>query len=62
MSTLEKTYPQGFLAPGVKAVQGVSVGIGRGECFGLLGVNGAGKTSVFRIVTGFPSFLSSLYY
>ena len=52
LSRLEKTYSQGVLAEGVKAVQGVSVGIARGECFGLLGVNGAGKTSVFKMLTG----------
>ncbi len=52
LSKLEKTYSQGFLAGGVRAVQGVSVGVAKGECFGLLGVNGAGKTSVFRMVTG----------
>ena len=52
LKNLEKTYSQGLLAGGVQAVQGVSVGISKGECFGLLGVNGAGKTSVFKIVTG----------
>uniref|UniRef100_A0A4X2KJM6 ATP binding cassette subfamily A member 7 n=1 Tax=Vombatus ursinus TaxID=29139 RepID=A0A4X2KJM6_VOMUR len=34
------------------AVDHVCVGIPPGECFGLLGVNGAGKTSTFRMVTG----------
>ena len=29
-----------------------SVGIPRGECFGLLGTNGAGKTSTFKMLTG----------
>nr|XP_031293899.1 phospholipid-transporting ATPase ABCA7 isoform X6 [Camelus dromedarius] len=34
------------------AVNRLCLGIPPGECFGLLGVNGAGKTSTFRMVTG----------
>ncbi|XP_037680076.1 phospholipid-transporting ATPase ABCA7 isoform X3 [Choloepus didactylus] len=34
------------------AVDRICLGIAPGECFGLLGVNGAGKTSTFRMVTG----------
>uniref|UniRef100_A0A9J8BS26 P-type phospholipid transporter n=1 Tax=Cyprinus carpio carpio TaxID=630221 RepID=A0A9J8BS26_CYPCA len=34
------------------AVDRLCVGIPRGECFGLLGVNGAGKTSTFKMLTG----------
>ncbi|KAJ7345047.1 hypothetical protein JRQ81_000997, partial [Phrynocephalus forsythii] len=34
------------------AVKNVSVGIPAGECFGLLGVNGAGKTTIFKMLTG----------
>ncbi len=34
------------------AVDGLSVGIPRGECFGLLGINGAGKTSTFKMLIG----------
>ncbi|XP_026320682.1 ATP-binding cassette sub-family A member 1-like [Hyposmocoma kahamanoa] len=34
------------------AVKGVSFSVRKGECFGLLGVNGAGKSSTFRIITG----------
>uniref|UniRef100_A0A8C2ELD8 P-type phospholipid transporter n=1 Tax=Cyprinus carpio TaxID=7962 RepID=A0A8C2ELD8_CYPCA len=33
------------------AVNRLCLGIPRGECFGLLGVNGAGKTSTFRMLT-----------
>jgi len=34
------------------AVNSLCLGISRGECFGLLGVNGAGKTSTFKMLTG----------
>lgn len=34
------------------AVSRLSFAVRKGECFGLLGVNGAGKTSTFRMVTG----------
>ncbi|EAT33049.1 AAEL014699-PA, partial [Aedes aegypti] len=33
------------------AVRGVSFAVKRGECFGLLGMNGAGKTSTFQMIT-----------
>ncbi|XP_060089129.1 phospholipid-transporting ATPase ABCA1-like [Heteronotia binoei] len=36
----------------VPAVDRVCVGIPPGECFGLLGVNGAGKTTIFKMLTG----------
>ncbi|XP_038628372.1 phospholipid-transporting ATPase ABCA7 [Tachyglossus aculeatus] len=45
---LTKVYP-GRRKP---AVDRLSLMIPRGECFGLLGVNGAGKTSTFRMLTG----------
>ncbi|TNV87329.1 hypothetical protein FGO68_gene5519 [Halteria grandinella] len=34
------------------AVKGVSFGLEYGECFALLGVSGAGKTTVFKCLTG----------
>lgn len=37
---------------GLHAVKGVSCGVQKNECFGLLGQNGAGKTSTFKILTG----------
>jgi ABC-2 type transport system ATP-binding protein len=37
----------------VLAVKGVSFEVGRGEIVGLLGQNGAGKTTVMKIVTGY---------
>ena len=35
-----------------KAVNQLCVGIKHSECFGLLGINGAGKTSTFKMLTG----------
>ena len=34
------------------AVRNVSVGLEQGDCFALLGVTGAGKTSTFKCLTG----------
>uniref|UniRef100_A0A8C0G716 ATP binding cassette subfamily A member 13 n=1 Tax=Chelonoidis abingdonii TaxID=106734 RepID=A0A8C0G716_CHEAB len=34
------------------AVKDISLGIPRGECFGLLGANGAGKSTTFKMLTG----------
>ncbi|XP_070128404.1 phospholipid-transporting ATPase ABCA7 isoform X1 [Equus caballus] len=45
---LTKVYPR----QRTPAVDRLCLGIPPGECFGLLGVNGAGKTSTFRMVTG----------
>jgi ABC-2 type transport system ATP-binding protein len=38
--------------PGVRAVDGISFGVGRGMCFGLLGPNGAGKTTTMEMLEG----------
>ncbi|XP_054459181.1 phospholipid-transporting ATPase ABCA1 [Anoplopoma fimbria] len=48
MIDLSKVYKSGRKP----AVDRLCLGIPRGECFGLLGVNGAGKTSTFRMLTG----------
>ncbi|XP_050793593.1 ATP-binding cassette sub-family A member 13 [Gopherus flavomarginatus] len=34
------------------AVKDINLGIPRGECFGLLGANGAGKSTTFKMLTG----------
>ncbi|XP_068003827.1 ATP-binding cassette sub-family A member 13 [Melanerpes formicivorus] len=34
------------------AVESISLGIPKGECFGLLGTNGAGKSTTFKMLTG----------
>uniref|UniRef100_A0A8W4F9G4 ATP binding cassette subfamily A member 14 n=1 Tax=Sus scrofa TaxID=9823 RepID=A0A8W4F9G4_PIG len=46
---LAKIY---FAMPAVFAVRNISVAIKKEECFGLLGLNGAGKTTSFQILTG----------
>lgn len=46
VSNLQKVYEGGF-----KAVKGVSFTVKKSECFGLLGMNGAGKTSTFEMMT-----------
>ena len=33
-------------------MRGTSFGVKKGECFGLLGVNGAGKSSTFNCLVG----------
>lgn len=35
------------------AVNQICVGVQQGECFGLLGLNGAGKTSTFKVTLKF---------
>jgi len=44
---LSKTYP----GAGAPAVDGMSFQVGKGELFGLIGPDGAGKTTLFRILT-----------
>ena len=41
----------------MSAVKNVSFGLEYGECFALLGVSGAGKTTCFKCLTGemYPS-------
>ncbi len=47
LNNIVKTYNKGE----VKAVNDVSFEVNKGEIFGLIGVDGAGKTSIFRILT-----------
>ena len=57
---LEKAYSRGAWDPPLRALQGLWLGIGEGETFGLLGVNGAGKTTAFRLLTGASFLLSAM--
>lgn len=51
MCNIQKSYGD------VVAVKKVSFGLEYGECFALLGVSGAGKTTLFKCLTGevYPS-------
>ena len=46
---LRKVYDGGKVA-----VRNISFGVPVGECFGFLGINGAGKTSTLKMLTGAP--------
>lgn len=35
----------------LRAVESLSFGLSKGECFALLGVNGAGKSTTFKVLT-----------
>ncbi len=37
---------------GVKAINGVSIGVKEGEIHAIIGPNGAGKTSIFNVISG----------
>ncbi|HET6227589.1 MAG TPA: ABC transporter ATP-binding protein [Bacteroidia bacterium] len=47
LKNISKTYNKGT----VQAVQDVSFSVDKGELFGLIGPDGAGKTSIFRMLT-----------
>src|SRR4028118_920668 len=47
LENIKKTYNKGKTT----AVSGVSFEVEQGELFGLIGPDGAGKTSIFRILT-----------
>ena len=47
LQNITKTYDKGH----VLAVKDVSLEVSKGELFGLIGPDGAGKTTLFRILT-----------
>ncbi len=54
---LAKTFVFGFLRRKVRALEGLSLEVHRGEVFGFLGPNGAGKTTTIKLLMGlcFPT-------
>jgi ATP-binding cassette subfamily A (ABC1) protein 3 len=49
---LSKIYDRGPCSKATVAIEQLSFGIGRGDCLTFLGVNGAGKSTTFKILTG----------
>lgn len=49
---LEKHYPRRWGSVSVTALGGVSLSVNPGEAFGLIGANGAGKTTMIKILVG----------
>src|SRR5918999_2637396 len=51
INNLTKDYEVGFLRKRkVRALDGLSLEVGRGEIFGFLGANGAGKTTTLKLL------------
>uniref|UniRef100_A0A8D2JTK8 ABC transporter domain-containing protein n=1 Tax=Sciurus vulgaris TaxID=55149 RepID=A0A8D2JTK8_SCIVU len=44
----------------VRAVRNISLVVQQSECFGLLGLNGAGKTTIFKMLTGEETITSGV--
>lgn len=52
MKNLRKVYYLGVGEDSKVAVKNLSCSIPKGDCFALLGINGAGKSSIFKMLTG----------
>ena len=52
LEDVRKTFRDFWLRPTVKAVDGLSLRINRGEVFGLLGPNGSGKSTTIKMILG----------
>ena len=55
LKDVTKTFSDFWLRPTVKAVNGLSLSVSRGEVFGLLGPNGSGKSTTIKILLGLLS-------
>ncbi len=49
---LTKTFRDFWRRPRVRAVEGLSLSVARGEVFGLLGPNGSGKSTTLKMILG----------
>nr|XP_058142277.1 phospholipid-transporting ATPase ABCA3-like [Dasypus novemcinctus] len=49
LKELTKIY---YKCPVIKAVRNISLVVKKSECFGLVGLNGAGKSTIFKMLTG----------
>ena len=52
---VRKTFRDFWLRPTVKAVDGLSLTVRKGEVFGLLGPNGSGKSTTIKMILGLLS-------
>ncbi|XP_066132948.1 phospholipid-transporting ATPase ABCA3-like [Saccopteryx bilineata] len=59
LKQLTKIY---YKCPVVKAVRNISLVVQKSECFGLLGLNGAGKTTMFKMLTGEETSTSGVVF
>lgn len=55
IESVEKTFRDFWLRPTVKAVNGLSLSVTKGEVFGLLGPNGSGKSTTIKMILGLLS-------
>jgi ABC-2 type transport system ATP-binding protein len=58
VENLTKVYPAGKGEDGVKALDGISFSVERGEVCGYIGANGAGKSTTIKIMCGMLSSTS----
>jgi ABC-2 type transport system ATP-binding protein len=52
LAAVSKTFRDFWLRPTVKAVDGLSLTVRKGEVFGLLGPNGSGKSTTIKMILG----------
>ena len=51
IKNMQKIYNNNCCSPPTMGVKNITFGVDYGECFGLLGLNGAGKTTIFKAIT-----------